>query len=157
MGRVHVRSPAVANGYVGADQGDFVTNGFLTGDFGTIEAGHRLVLRGRISSFINVAGRKVPPEEVENALRRMAGVADVRVIGAADPKRGQQVVACVVSANAHAPLDPQAVRRYCAAQLAAHKVPRVVIVLDAIPLTARGKTDRARLDQLVAAELDRLP
>jgi acyl-CoA synthetase (AMP-forming)/AMP-acid ligase II len=42
------------------------------------------------------------------------------------------------------------VRQYCSARLPAHKIPRVLIVTDAIPLDARGKTDRRRLDALVS-------
>ncbi len=51
--------------------------------------GH-LVLTGRVSAFINVAGRKVQPDEVEQVLRTMPSVADVRVLGAPDAARGQQ-------------------------------------------------------------------
>ena len=46
-----------------------------------------------------------------------------------------------------------AIRRYCAARLAPYKVPRRSFFVDAIPLTARGKTDRAALDALVRARL----
>ena len=45
------------------------------------------------------------------------------------------------------------VRQYCAARLAAFKIPRSVIFLDAIPMTARGKTDRLALDALVRERL----
>ena len=45
------------------------------------------------------------------------------------------------------------VRRFCAARLAPHKIPRVVLFLDTIPLTARGKTDYAALEVLMRAEL----
>jgi long-chain acyl-CoA synthetase len=154
-GRVRVQSPAVANGYVGAERGDFTDDGFLTGDFGHVDASGDLVLNGRISAFINVAGRKVHPDEVERVLRQMPGIADVRVLAADDPRRGQQVVACIVAGPGAALPAAQDVRQFCAAQLAPHKVPRTVIVLDAIPLTARGKTDRAAIDERVRAELAR--
>ena len=55
------------------------------------------MLTGRVSSFINVAGKKVQPAEVEDVLRQMPGVRDVRVVAAADAQRGEQVVACVVA------------------------------------------------------------
>jgi len=66
-------------------------------------------LTGRVSSFINVAGRKVQPEEVESVLRQMPGVADVRVLGASDAVRGEQIVACLVPDNG--PITALAVRR----------------------------------------------
>ena len=98
-GRVHVAGEAVSSGYAGeapTDEG-FTGGGFLTGDFGRFDARQRLILTGRASSFINVAGKKIQPEEVEQVLRSMRGVEDVRVLGVADAVRGQQVVACVVT------------------------------------------------------------
>ena len=154
-GRVHVAGDAVAAGYAGevpAAEG-FTDEGFLTGDFGRLDARGHLVLAGRASSFINVAGRKVQPEEVERVLRSMPGVVDVRVVGAPDAIRGQQVVALLVTAGAD--LSVLAVRQFCASRLAPHKIPRAVVPLDRMPLTERGKADRARLQAIVRAHLNR--
>ena len=151
-GRVHVRSSGVAAGYVGGASEEFCDGGFLTGDYGRFDTAGRLTLTGRVSSFINVAGRKVQPAEVEDVLRRMPGVRDVRVLGTADAQRGEQVVACLVADGAAAgTLTTMSVRRFCSSRLAPHKIPRAVIVLDAIPLNARGKTDRRALEALVRA------
>ncbi len=149
-GRVHVRSAAVSRGYAGDDDGDaFVGGGYLTSDIGTLDACGRLTLVGRVSSFVNVAGRKVQPEEVERALRAYPGVRDVRVFGMDDPIRGERLVAClVVSGKRPTLLD---LRRFCGGRLAAHKIPRAFIFVDEIPLTARGKTDRSRLRALAGA------
>ena len=83
-GRIHVRSLAVSPGYVGesAERDEIGEDGFLTGDYGRLLPDGRLVLAGRVSSFINVAGRKVQPGEVERVLREMDGVADARVVAA---------------------------------------------------------------------------
>jgi acyl-CoA synthetase (AMP-forming)/AMP-acid ligase II len=154
-GRVHVASDAVASGYAGVDAGEgdgFVNGGFMTGDFGRFDSHCRLILTGRVSSFINVAGKKVQPEEVEQVLRSMPGIDDVRVLGAADPARGQQVVACVVTRT---DVAAAAIRHFCVARLATHKVPRSVVRLESIPLTDRGKTDRAKLEALMREQLAR--
>ena len=151
-GRVHVASRAVSSGYAGSAGSDdgFTGDGFLTGDYGRYDLRGNLVLTGRASSFINIAGKKVQPEEVEQVLRGMPGIADVRVLGVADQVRGQQIVACVVTDGV--PMTALAVRQFCAATLAAYKVPRTIVFLDRIPLTERGKTDRAKLE---ASALDR--
>jgi long-chain acyl-CoA synthetase len=152
-GRVHVASSAVSSGYTGLENTaghGFVDGGFLTGDFGRFDSRCRLMLIGRASSFINVAGKKVQPEEVEQVLRSMPGIDDVRVLGAEDSARGQQVVACIV---AHADLSAAEIRHFCSARLATHKVPRSVVRLPCIPLTERGKTDRAKLEALVREQL----
>jgi long-chain acyl-CoA synthetase len=148
-GRIHVRSDAVASGYSDGEHESFTDGGFLTGDYGAWDEGDRLMLLGRVSSFVNVAGRKVQPDEVEQVLRGMPGVADVRVIAAHDERRGQQIVACVVADGSG--VTALGVRSFCAARLAPHKIPRRIVFVDAIPLTARGKTDRVALDDLVRA------
>lgn len=156
MGRVHVESDAVADGYAGEDAGGF-GHGFLTGDYGTFDNDGRLRLTGRASSFINVAGKKVQPEEVEEILRSMPGIRDVRVVAATDRQRGEQVAACIVAAQGERPPSVMAVRRFCSSRLAAFKIPRVVVVLGAVPMTARGKVDRRALDEAVRAAIAGFP
>jgi long-chain acyl-CoA synthetase len=154
-GRVHVRGAGVAGGYVGQASDDFSDAGFLTGDYGTFDGRGRLRLTGRVSTFINVAGKKVQPAEVEQVLRQMPGVRDVRVVGAADPQRGEQVVACLAVDPSHAPaVGTMAVRTFCSSRLASYKIPRAVVLLDAIPLTARGKTDRQALHAVIRARIE---
>jgi acyl-CoA synthetase (AMP-forming)/AMP-acid ligase II len=83
----------------------------------------------------------------------MGGVDDVRVLGIADAARGQQVVACVVAAGER--VTAPEIRQFCAARLAAHKIPRTIVWLERIPLTERGKTDRVALEALVRAYMSR--
>ena len=150
-GRVFVQSAAVCDGYAGMAAGQgFESGGFLTGDYGEFDANGRLMLTGRVSSFVNVAGRKVQPQEIEQVLRSMPGVADVRVLAAPDAQRGQQIAACLVTRTKMTTVD---IRRYCAGRLAPYKIPRAVVFVDEIPVTARGKTDRRALDELVRAHL----
>jgi long-chain acyl-CoA synthetase len=153
-GRVHVASSAVAAGYAGlsaSEQEGFVDGGFLTGDLGFFDEAGQLVLTGRVSSFINVAGRKVQPDEVEQTLRQMPEIADVRVLGAPDAKRGQMLVACLVPRTRG--LTAIEVRRFCAARLAAYKIPREYLFLDEMPRDERGKTSRRALETLVTEHL----
>jgi len=151
-GRIHVASTAVTLGYSDGPDDAFTGEGFLTGDYGSWDDKGRLVLAGRVSSFVNVAGQKVRPDEVEQVLRTMPGVADVRVVGAEDPRRGEQIVACIV-AERSGTIQAIAVRRYCAGRLAPHKVPRTIVFLETIPTTARGKVDRTALAGIVRAQL----
>lgn len=157
VGRVHVRSAGASSGYVGEDSEDFSDGGFLTGDYGSLGADGRLTLSGRVSSFINVAGRKVQPDEVEGVLREMPAVGDVRAVPADDAQRGQQVVACVAPRAGFPAPSLLDIRQFCSTRLAPHKIPRTVLVVESIPVTARGKTDRAALDTLVRAHLGRRP
>jgi acyl-CoA synthetase (AMP-forming)/AMP-acid ligase II len=166
-GRVHIRTGGVASGYAvptkvgthefGEPGGDFCEDGFLTGDIGHFDDGGRLHLTGRVSSFINVAGKKVQPAEVEKVLREMPGIRDVRVIAGADAQRGELVAACIVVDRAAAPITVLGVRRFCSSRLAPHKIPRVVVRLETLPLTVRGKVDRRALDEAVRASIAGFP
>jgi len=150
IGRIHVTGPAVSIGYAGgADEGTFTAGGFLTGDLGEIGPDGRLRLRGRVSGFVNVAGRKVQPDEVERMIRAHPLVADVRVFGAPDERRGEQLAACVVPADPA--LGVVALRAFCAERLAAYKIPRTIVLVGELPRDERGKVSRRALETLVAA------
>jgi long-chain acyl-CoA synthetase len=152
--RVHVAGPAVARAY--ATLGDridegFDDAGFLTGDLGYMDARGRVVLTGRLSSFVNVAGRKVQPEEVARRLRAMPELADASVVGLPCPLRGERLVAVIVP-RGEAPA-PLAMMQFCAAALPAFKVPRDFVVAGALPVDVRGKPDRRALMALAAGRV----
>jgi acyl-CoA synthetase (AMP-forming)/AMP-acid ligase II len=119
---------------------------FLTGDHARLDEDGLFVLTGRAASFVNVAGRKVVPQEVEGALRSLPGVADAVALAIDDPVRGQALGACLVSGGTW---DARTVRHALAARLAPYKLPRVVVVVEALPLTDRGKVDRRAIQQLL--------
>jgi long-chain acyl-CoA synthetase len=72
------------------------------------------------------------------------------VLAAADPVRGQQVAA-VVAGNGT--LSRSGIREFCARRLPPHKVPRIVVLVPTMPLTARGKLDLNALQALVDASV----
>jgi acyl-CoA synthetase (AMP-forming)/AMP-acid ligase II len=147
-GRIHVTGPAVSSGYAAsADDDAFVGGGFLTGDLGVIAADGRLRLKGRVSAFVNVAGRKVQPDEVEGVLRAHPLVADARVFGLPDAQRGEQLAACVVPRDGG--LGVVALRAFCAERLAPYKIPRALVLVRELPRDERGKVSRRALETLV--------
>jgi long-chain acyl-CoA synthetase len=155
-GRLHVRGAAVTCGYAGDPEStreSFVDGGYLTGDIGMLDADGRLFLTGRVSRFVNVAGRKVHPQEVARVLLEYAGVSEAKVFGIPDPVRGQALVACVVADPDR--VDVLGLRRHCAAHLSPYKIPRQLVILRALPVDARGKTDHRALEALVSRELER--
>lgn len=140
-GRVVVHGPGVIEGYAGgADPDAFDEGGFVTSDFGRFRPDGQLVLTGRATSVVNIAGRKVQPSDVEAAMRAVPGVQDVAVVGLHDDRRGQALGACFVAGRPIAVAD---MRAALLPQLAAYKLPRVIVQVDALPLTDRGKLDRA--------------
>jgi long-chain acyl-CoA synthetase len=142
-GIVTVVSPAVAAGYAPEAEPRLADGRFVTSDLGSW-LGNEVALAGRVDDLINVRGKKVSPREVEDVVRRLAGVEEVAVVGVPQPGTGGHVVRAVVAG------DPSVVRAatviaHCRERLAPHKVPRSVVVVDRLPRNARGKLDRNAL------------
>ena len=113
-----------------------------TGDMVELK-GDRAYFVGRKSEMINVAGSKVYPIEVEQVIRAIAGVSDVRVFGRASSITGQ-VVACEIVAKEG--LDPMVLRetvaRISMSKLPSYQRPRQINVVKQIAVSAAGKTLR---------------
>jgi acyl-CoA synthetase (AMP-forming)/AMP-acid ligase II len=75
-------------------------------------------------------------------------VAACAVLGVPDQRLGERVVATVEAADG-APIDEDAVRAHCLAELARYKVPERFVVVDALPRNAMGKVVRADLPALL--------
>jgi 3-oxocholest-4-en-26-oate---CoA ligase len=112
----------------------------LPGDMATVAADGSIRLLGRGSQSINTGGEKVFPEEVESALKGHPGVFDVLVVGVPDPRWGERVVA-VMQPRPGARIDADEVARFCRGRLAAYKIPRSVVAVDAVQRSPSGKAD----------------
>jgi acyl-coenzyme A synthetase/AMP-(fatty) acid ligase len=141
-GEVRVRSAAVGLGYFPPEQGnEFADKSFCPADLlEETPAGWRIT--GRSTDVINVGGKKVSPVEVEHVLLTHPAVREVAVFGANANGRTQSVCACVVLIQE---ITDAALRSHCAERLAPWQVPRTIIRIDRIPLTARGKINRSEL------------
>jgi long-chain acyl-CoA synthetase len=115
---------------------------FATGDIGRIDGQGYLFLAGRKVAVINLAGRKVFPEEIETVLNRHPAVRESRVFGATHPHLGETVEAEVVLNQPDAGLD--SVRAFCRDHLASYKIPTRFTIVSALPRTpVTGKIRRA--------------
>lgn len=137
-GLIVVRSPAVATRYLPEGDARLADGRFETADIGRL-VDDEVAIVGRASQVINVRGRKVNPSEVEQVIRRLADVDDVVVVGLPQADGGE-VVRAVVAGRAAA-ISDETVRMWCRSHLAAHKVPRSIVLVPAIRYTARGKVD----------------
>jgi len=133
VGEIVVRSAAAEGG---------IDRPLRTCDLGRLGADGALTITGRTSLFINAAGNKIDPGEVEAVLRAHPSVADVAVFGLAAAHDDQVVAAAVVLAT---PVATDVLRAYCRERLAAHKVPRVFTIRDQLPRSPLGKVLIGRL------------
>jgi acyl-CoA synthetase (AMP-forming)/AMP-acid ligase II len=122
-----------------------VGGSFVTDDLVAMNDDGELVLTGRASDLINTAGKKVNPREVEAVILQIKGVREAKVYGEAAGARGEVVAAAIVATP---DVTRELVREFCRARLSLHKVPRIVKLIDVMPVDERGKIKRAVLAAL---------
>jgi long-chain acyl-CoA synthetase len=143
-GEIAVAGPGICDAYVVPWQAreQFLTDGwFITGDIGRLDAEGFLFLLSRKTAVINLAGRKVFPEEIEAVLDRHPAIRESRVFGRTHPHLGEVVEAEIVLAGEAAAVENLA--HYCREHLAAFKIPTRFHIVPALPRTpVTGKIRR---------------
>ncbi len=144
-GEIVLRGPTVMAGYLDDPEATAQTlspDGWLrTGDLGVVDDRGCLRIVGRIKDMFIVGGFNAYPAEIENALLRHPDIAQAAVIGIPDERLGEVGMAFVV-AREGAEVTPEAVIAWSRDQMANYKVPRVVELLDELPLNATGKVEK---------------
>lgn len=110
------------------------------GDYATVAADGTITLLGRGSVCINTGGEKVFPEEVEEAVKRHGLVEDCLVVGLPDERFGERVVA-VTSLREVAEVAAEDIITFAADHLAGYKLPRQILITDAVRRAPNGKAD----------------
>ncbi|MFT3830640.1 MAG: long-chain fatty acid--CoA ligase [Opitutaceae bacterium] len=108
---------------------------FSPADRGDLDPAGELRLLGRTGRTVKIAGRRLDPAEVEQALLTLAGVRSACVF--AHPQRADALAAAVASDRTGGEL-----RTELATRLAPWKIPARILALPELPATARGKVDR---------------
>ncbi|MEV4472241.1 class I adenylate-forming enzyme family protein [Nonomuraea sp. NPDC049504] len=152
LGEVWVRSPWLAEGYLGAaagplrrDEDGWVSVGDVAEPY---RAGGVLRVRGRGDGAIQTGGATVVPEDVEEVLRKVPGVEDVVVVGSPHPSLGA-VVTAVIETPFSEPLPRALLEETARGGLDWAQRPRRWYAVPELPRTPTGKPARA----LVAARL----
>jgi acyl-CoA synthetase (AMP-forming)/AMP-acid ligase II len=141
-GEVVIRGYNVMRGYwedPAATKATIDDDGWLrTGDVGVLDARGYLKITDRKKDMFIVGGFNAYPAEIEAALAAHPAIAQVAVVGAPDDRLGEVGVAFVV-ARPGVSLAPDDLIAWSRDRMANYKVPRRVIVVDALPLNASGK------------------
>jgi len=143
-GEILVRSRALMSGYL--DRTDLTTavlndGWFHTGDKGTIDAGGRITLTGRLKSEINRAGMKISPEEIDLLLERREDVLEACAFGIEDSIAGE-IIGIALALKGGSIFSERDFRTWCTERIRAECIPERWFVLPEIPKTDRGKLNR---------------
>jgi len=141
-GELLVRGDIVMLGYLddpAATAEAIDADGWLhTGDVGTLDEAGNLKITDRLKDMYISGGFNVYPAEVEQALARHDGVADVAVVGVPDERMGEVGCAYVVP-RPGSDLSAEGVVTFARERLANYKVPREVRFVEVLPRNAGGK------------------
>jgi fatty-acyl-CoA synthase len=146
-GFVTVRSPQVAEGYVGdAPYGGFRGDRYFTGDLGFLDLDGYLHVRGRAADQRQVCGWWVMPVDVQDAL---CDHPEVRYAVAVPADGGFRAVVVLTPGST---VDGDHLRAFVNARHGEHVTPVQIIAMDRVPVTEQGKPNRVRIAALLGAE-----
>lgn len=152
-GEVQFRGYNVVDAYLGDDDGSiwkrtFTDDGwFRSGDLGVVrEDGGAFEFCGRMGDAMRLRGFLVEPAEIEMRLAEHPAVARCKIVGVT--LGGETAAVAFVEPLPGSAPDPAELREWCAAELAAFKVPQVVHLIDEMPTTAGVNGAKVRTGEL---------
>ena len=138
-GCIEVQGPSVASGYWPDAHKTLEDGRFQTQDLAEWREG-TLVLLGRAGDVINISGRKVSPEKIENALQSHLSVSECVVFGVPSEAtaKNEDIVACIQGEEP----DFAELREHARQSLQPWEIPSVFVSVNGIEANARGKISR---------------
>ena len=117
-----------------------------TGDMGVERVDGYIRFLGRYKDMLKVGGENVDPMEIESLLLGLDGVQQVAVVSFPDERLTEVPIAYVQRAEGSS-LKEQDVFGYCKGKVATFKIPRHVLFVNELPMTASGKVRKVELRQ----------
>jgi acyl-coenzyme A synthetase/AMP-(fatty) acid ligase len=128
----------------------FADGWFYPGDMAHLDEAGYIFLRGRSADVINRNGLELFASEIEAVVAQHPSVAEVAIVGVPRPVPGDEMVALVVPRGQ---AQHDALAEHCRSRLPAERRPDKVYYAHALPKTAAGKLDRARVKAIVMDQI----
>ncbi len=158
VGEIIVHGPQVMKGYHNKPEETANTlrefqgaKWLYTGDVARMDEDGYFYIADRTKDMLIVGGFKVFSREVEDVLSEHKAVEQCAIVGITNPERpDSQIVKAVIQLTKDAQgKDPEVIKKdileHCKENLAPYKVPKMIVFMEAIPLTAVGKVDKKAL------------
>ena len=117
---------------------------FHTGDIGLMDEDGYLYIVDRLKDMIVSGGENIASSEIERVLYEHESVLEAAVVGRPDERWGEVPVAYVVL-HAAAATTPEELLEHCRHHLARFKIPKDVVIIDALPRNPSGKVLKREL------------
>lgn len=151
QGEIVTRSECVMKGYYKMPEATANTidqdHWLHTGDLGEVDADGYYKVTGRIKEMIIRGGENIYPRELEEFLYAHPKVQNVQVIGIADKKYGEQVLAAIQLKSGQQ-ATAEEFTEFCKGKIARHKIPKYWEFVESYPMTASGKIQKFKMREL---------
>jgi malonyl-CoA/methylmalonyl-CoA synthetase len=149
-GEIQVRGPAVFSEYWNKPkitEESFEEGWFRTGDMAVLETDYYRIM-GRLSvDIIKSGGYKLSALEIEAALLQHPAIRECAVIGVPDDTWGE-AVAVAAALTKEERLEIESLRDWCRDKLSVYKIPKRLLIVDALPRNAMGKVTKPKVKEL---------
>ena len=157
IGEFLARGPYTLRGYYGAPEYNaraFTTDGFYrSGDLMRQHPSGNYIVEGRKKDLINRGGEKISAEEVENLILTHPAVQNVACVPIPDPVLGERMCACVILRKGRSLALPDLVAFLAEQEIAKHKLPERLEIMDDFLLSPFGKVSKKDLTDRIANKL----
>ncbi len=157
VGELLARGPYTLRGYFGVPEYNaraFSSDGFYrSGDLMRRHPSGNYMVEGRKKDLINRGGEKISAEEIENLILTHPAVQNVACVPMPDPILGERMCACVILRRGRALTLDELVSFLVKEEIAKHKLPERLEILDDFPLSPFGKVSKKDLTERVARKL----
>jgi len=151
-GEIRIKGDNVFLEYWGneeATESSFRDGWFCTGDVAVIEDGYFRIMGRSSVDIIKSGGYKLSALEIEGVLLTHESIAEVAVIGVEDDTWGEAVTAFVVIKDG-SELSYDSLKIWCGDHMSSYKIPKKLVIVDALPRNAMGKVTKPKLNQLIS-------
>lgn len=160
IGEICLRGPKVTKGYWKDPEKtarSFYGDWFRTGDVGYLDADGFLFLTDRKKDMIISGGENIASSEIERVVFLLPQVVEVAVIAVPDERWGEVPAAVVVLKEGES-LDAETLEQHCRRHLAGFKIPKRLLLREALPRNPSGKVlKRVLRDELIPTREEDTP
>jgi 2,3-dihydroxybenzoate-AMP ligase len=156
VGELLARGPYTLRGYYGVPEYNaraFTSDGFYrSGDLMRQHPSGNYIVEGRKKDLINRGGEKISAEEIENLILAHPAVQNVACIPLPHPILGEQMCACVILQPGASLTFEELVTFLTAEEIARHKLPERLEIMQQFPLSTFGKVSKKELVAIVTSQ-----